>query len=66
MVGERLQVLVQWWVGGSRVRNGERPWGRCVKVLWVVGDTQLKVGGHGDGGRPWGMWVRLWGRWERK
>jgi hypothetical protein len=47
------------WVGGCGARNGERPWGRCVKVLWVVGDAQLKVGGHDDGGMPWGMLVKV-------
>jgi hypothetical protein len=52
-------------VGGSGVRNGERPWSRCVKVLWVVGDAPLKLGGHEDGGRPWGRFLSLLGRWER-
>jgi hypothetical protein len=38
--------------------------GQVCKVLCVVGDAELKVGGHDDGGRPWGIWVRLWGRLE--
>jgi hypothetical protein len=57
MAGDGSRIA---WVGGSWVRNGERP----CKVLCVVGDAQLKVVGHEDGGRQWGIWVRLWGRWE--